>query len=179
MDEAARAQVHAQMVRFAQGHRDAFEEVYVALWPRLLAFTSGLLQNPSEAEDAAQTALLKVFSRITDFNTRRDGVAWAFGIAAYEVRSLRRQRNRRREASLGTATSTPDSSSDAQEALIAQQLRQALAQTLSYLSEMDREALLAPGADQGSEALPPHMRKRRQRAMERLRSFWRKLYGPP
>jgi RNA polymerase sigma factor (sigma-70 family) len=179
MDEAARAQMHAQMVRFAKGHRDAFEAVYAALWPRLLAFTSGLLNNPSEAEDAAQAALLKVFSRITDFDTRRDGVAWAFGIAAYEVRSLRRQRYRRREADLGAVTSLPASSSDVDEALIEQQLRQGLAQTLTYLSEADREALLPPGDTQGREPLPPYMRKRRQRAMERLRSFWRHLYGPP
>src|SRR6188768_3808799 len=98
MDAERRRQIQAWMVQFADGERAAFQALFDALWPVLLAFTARALPQTADAEDAAQQAMLKVFSRIADFDRRRDGVSWALGIASYEVMTVRKQRSRRREA---------------------------------------------------------------------------------
>ena len=82
------------MVQFADGDRAAFQPLFDALWPVLLTFTSRTLERTADAEDAAQQAMLKVFSRIADFDRGRDGVSWALGIAGYEVMTLRKRRFR-------------------------------------------------------------------------------------
>src|SRR5262249_57140905 len=75
----------------------AFDAVFSGLWGDLLSFVRRAMPGDPDAEDLAQQTLLKIFFRISDFDTGRDGVAWAFGIAVYEVRTLRRKRVRRRE----------------------------------------------------------------------------------
>src|SRR5207249_4174514 len=59
-------------------------------------FTSRHLR-PEECEDAAQEALLKIFRRAAEFEPSRPALAWALGIAAFEIRTARRRRQRRRE----------------------------------------------------------------------------------
>src|SRR3954470_6617288 len=97
MEAARRRQIQAWMVQFADGERAAFQPLFDALWPVLLAFASRALGPVADAEDAAQAAMLKVFSRIVDFDRARDGVSWALSIAGYEVMTVRKQRARRRE----------------------------------------------------------------------------------
>src|ERR1043166_8333585 len=96
MNPLQRRTVHAAMVRLAEGDRGAFDVVFAGLWPDLLAFVRSAMSGHPDAEDLAQQTLLKIFFRISDFDTTRDGVAWAFGIAIYEVQTLRRTRGRRR-----------------------------------------------------------------------------------
>ena len=60
------------------------------------------------------------------------------------------------------------------------ELRARLGETVDLLSDVDRQEIvaylgLAPGA--GTGTLGTTRRKRRQRAMERLRSLWRNLHG--
>src|SRR2546430_146863 len=88
--------IHAAMVRFADGDRTAFRDVFDALWPAMLGLAMRGLPR-ADAEDAAQRAILKVFDRIVDLDRTRDGVAWAMTIAAYEVMTSRQQQRRRRE----------------------------------------------------------------------------------
>jgi hypothetical protein len=65
-----------------------------------------------------------------------------------------------------------------EEVTMEEQLRQALGEALGTLSESDREALgvteLARPADEISDAA---IRKRRQRAVIKLRALWSHLYG--
>src|SRR6266852_2665855 len=84
------------MARLADGDRSAFPAVYQALWPVLRSFIARQLP-PSESEDVAQEALLKVFARASDFDPDRDAVAWALGIASFDVRTARKRSMRRRE----------------------------------------------------------------------------------
>src|SRR5207253_97157 len=93
----ARAALQREMCRLADGDRAAFEPVFAALWPVLRAFAARALPVPAEAEDAAQCALIKVFSRAAEFDASREALPWALGIAAYECRTLRKARSRRRE----------------------------------------------------------------------------------
>jgi RNA polymerase sigma-70 factor (ECF subfamily) len=97
MDGETRQRVHAAIVRLADGDRSTFSAVFDELWPVMLAFVKRAVLHHADAEDLAQRTLLKVFSRIAEFDTDRDGVAWVFGIAAYEVKTFRRTQLRRRE----------------------------------------------------------------------------------
>jgi len=164
------------MVRFADGERAAFQPLFDALWPVLLAFTSRTLERTADAEDAAQQAMMKVFSRIADFDRARDGVSWTLGIAGYEVMTLRKQRGRRREEGAGALDRLEQRDADFDERMIRDELREAVLALLGELPERDRAALAyaftgeAPPTDETS-------RKRRFRALERLRAAWRRAHG--
>jgi len=164
------------MVQFADGERAAFQPLFDGLWPVLLAFTSRTLERTADAEDAAQQAMLKVFSRIADFDRSRDGVSWALGIAGYEVMTVRKQRARRREASAGALEHAKEHGLDVEERMIGDELRESVLALVGELPERDRAALAyaltgaAPSADETS-------RKRRFRALERLRAAWRRAHG--
>jgi len=176
MDAERRRQIQAWMVQFADGERAAFQPLFDALWPVLLAFTSRALARTPDAEDAAQQAMVKVFSRIADFDRERDGFSWALGIASYEVMTLRRQGARRREVGEAPLARQQQEGTDVEEIAIADQLRQAVLELVGELPERDRAALAyaftgeQPPTDETS-------RKRRFRALERLRAAWRRAHG--
>src|SRR5688500_12418600 len=85
------------MARLADGDREAFHPVFVALLPLLRGFAARGLPHP-EAEDTAQEALVKIYSRAHEFDATRDALSWALGVAAYEIKTARRRRERRRES---------------------------------------------------------------------------------
>lgn len=176
MNDAHRRQIHAAMVRFADGDRGAFRAVFDGLWPALVAFTRGMQLDDAEAEDAAQRALLTVCSRIADLDRERDGVAWAVTLAAYEVLTARKQAVRRRAAPVSAADAIADARSGPEDDLIAQDLRRAVHEAIGALDERDRAALAEVLAD-ASQTPGETARKRRYRAMERLRALWRRAYG--
>jgi RNA polymerase sigma factor (sigma-70 family) len=137
MNAPQRRTVHDAMVRLADGDRSAFDLVFAGLWNELLAFVRHAVPG-HDAEDLAQQTLLKIFFRISDFDTSRDGVAWAFGIAIYEVRTLRRQRQRRREVTTDAAADHRDITSSPEALAIEADLHRALTQTLGELSDAAR-----------------------------------------
>jgi RNA polymerase sigma-70 factor (ECF subfamily) len=133
-----RRALNAAMVRFADGNRDAFREVFGALWPVVLAFCTGLLPSRADAEDAAQRALIKVFAQIADMDRNRDGVAWAKTIAAYEVMTARRTSTRRREKIGDMPVAIPDPEPVPDELLAQAQVRFAVRQTIRELPPRDQ-----------------------------------------
>jgi DNA-directed RNA polymerase specialized sigma24 family protein len=162
------------MCRLADGDRHAFEPVFAALWPVLRAFAARALPIPAEAEDAAQSALVKVFARAAQFDARRDALPWALGIAAYECRTLRKARFRRREE----LTREPPEPADArtpEDAAIERDLQAAAAEVLGGLSALDAETLLA--AARGERDPSATFRKRLERALARFRKEWRARHG--
>jgi RNA polymerase sigma-70 factor (ECF subfamily) len=175
MTPELRREVHAAMSRFADGDRAAFRPVFDALWPVILDFTNRMLRDEAEAEDAAQRALLKVFHRISQLDRNRDGVAWAMTIAAYEAMTLRNRRTRRREEPDERVRVIEDAAPSQCDRLIAEQLRAAVHAAIGELGPRDQAALQAVLDDQ------PHrgetVRKRRFRAVARLREAWRKAHG--
>src|SRR5215831_11336409 len=146
MNALQRRSVHAAMVQLAEGHRAAFDAVFAGLWPELLAFVRRAMPGQADAEDLAQQTLLKIFFRISEFDTARDGVAWAFGIAIYEVRTLRRRRQRRREVGADAAGPVADVQPSPEAMLIETDLRRALGDSLGELTDADRAALLPKDA---------------------------------
>ena len=175
MTSARRREIHAAMVRFADGDRASFREVFDALWPVLLAFAGRTLAVRADAEDAAQRALLRVFDQIADMDRSRDGVAWAVTIAAYEVMTVRRQHQRRREQSAEVLIAVADSGAQPVDRVVREELRAAVHAAIGELPARDQVVLAAVLDDvaiSGETA-----RKRRFRAFERFRAFWRKTHG--
>ncbi len=180
MDAHARRRLSADLARLAAGEREAFDPVFTALWPPLRSLAERLLGPGSEAEDAAQEALMKVLSTVQSYDPARDGLSWAFAITAFEARTLRQRRLRRRE-SAGALPDHPDSASP-EGALADAELRARLAQAIDLLSPADRDEIaaylqLAPDEVGAAATRSPAQRKRRQRALDRLRRIWRSLHG--
>jgi len=173
MDATERARLHAAMVRFADGDRTAFREVFDGLWPTCLALATRSRMQRADAEDAAQRAILTVFARIVDLDRARDGAAWAMTITAFEVLTMRKQRARRREAARDH--DREDEQALASEQLVAHELATHVQALIGDMSDRDREALDAMLS--GRKPRGETERKRRFRAIERLRAAWRKAHG--
>ena len=175
LDAAARAELQRALTRLADGDRTAFEPVFAGLWPVLRDLAARHLPE-GDAEDAAQRALLGLFERAGEFDPSRDALAWAIGIALWEIRTLRRRAWRRRETSDGPGRSEPRLGEPTpEEAAIAAELASALGQTLATLRPADVETLLRFAHDE--RVAGAGFRKRLQRARERMRAAWSKHYG--
>jgi RNA polymerase sigma-70 factor, ECF subfamily len=176
MDPERRKAIQDAAVRLADGDRTAMPALVTHLWPVLLSFAERGLGDPQAAEDVAQEVLFRISSRIAELDRNRDAVSWAFGIASFEIRTQRKRRQRRREdygdeklLVIAGAPSTEDTAMRAE-------IRVALNEALGQLSEDDLAQLDFDDARRQGAATPA-MRKRRQRALDRLRIIWRRIYG--
>ena len=162
------------MIRYANGERSAFEQVFQILWPQVLVLTRHMLRNQADAEDAAQGALLKVFSRIVDFDGTRDGLAWALGIAAFEARTILQKSRLRREDFVDAPEQLQGVQASAEEALMVRDSQLVLASVIGSLSPDDRLTIttLLQVPDSRPGPLSPADRKRKQRVIERIRAAW-------
>ncbi|MDP2318986.1 MAG: sigma factor [Acidobacteriota bacterium] len=111
MNEHERRHVNDAMVGLANGDRSAFDAVFGGLWAPLSDYVRRALNSNPDAEDVVQQTLLKVFARISEFDTSRDGVSWAFGIATNEIRTSRKKVQRRREALIDDVVIATDATS--------------------------------------------------------------------
>lgn len=176
MDASARARLNEAMARLADGDRDAFAVVFAALRPIVTSFARRYVGEP-DADDAAQQALVRLFERAATYESGRDVVSWALAICAWECRTLRTRRGRRRESDLADAPAVA-TDTDPEVQTIARELEQAAEDVLGTLSPTDRETLRATFADERDNGVPSAtFRKRRERAMTRLREAWRRIYG--
>jgi RNA polymerase sigma factor (sigma-70 family) len=177
MNPSRRRTIHEAMVRFADGDRSAIDVLVEELWPVLLDFARRGLRNDTDAEDVAQEVFVRLCSRIADFDRSRDGLSWAFGIAAYEVLTQRR-RLKRRAAQDASLDAQLDPAIRVDERLAQEELLAALTMAMGELTASDRAALgIAHTTSDSAEGST--QRKRKQRALERLRTVWRSLYGEP
>ncbi|OQX70350.1 MAG: hypothetical protein B6A08_00545 [Sorangiineae bacterium NIC37A_2] len=168
MDQQGKEALKVLMIRLADGDRTAFDPIFTALWPLVLRFSERFLADPRDAEDAAQTALIKLFSHISDFDPERDALAWALGIAAYECKTLRKKKQRRRE----TAGEVPIEADEraGPESLASQRETEAIVrEILSTLSEKDRELVLMHMEDRRPPGDDATFRKRLSRALRRFK----------
>lgn len=113
------------------------------------------------------------------FDRSRDGLSWAFGIAHYEVMSQRRRLRRRREISDESLGPRRDDQAHPEEHVIERQLLATLSNILGELTPEDQLALGLVASPHAESSSGPALRKRKQRALERLRDVWRGLYGRP
>ena len=176
MDPERRTAIQQAMLRLADGDRAAMPELVEQLWPVLLSYAERGLGDAQGAEDAAQEVLFRISSRISELDRTRDPVSWAFGIATFEIMTQRKRRQRRRETLLQETPESQEASQSAEDAFIQAELHAALGDALGQLSADDAAQL---GLHEQLRTYPatPAMRKRRQRALDRLRAIWRNIYG--
>lgn len=165
----------ALFARLVDGDRTASAPLFEQLWPVVLRFC-GRLVRPTDAEDAAQQTLEKVYARLNDLDLSRPALGWVLAIATWECRTVRRRTQRRKE--VGVEQSPAAVSEDAEALLMDGGLSGSLDAALAELPELDRETLLLTLKDEAPVGVhPTTFRKRRERAVMRLRTVWRALYG--
>lgn len=178
MDAARRTAISNALTRLADGDRSAFTVLMTELWPVVLAFVRKTVREAADGEDVAQEVFVKVASRIADYDRSRDGLTWVYAIAAFEIRTHLRRVQRRREAPPLAEDAEPADPTSAQiDLMIDEEISRMLAGALSELTDAERALL---GVGEGSvEPVPAGatIRKRRQRALGKLRTVWSKLYG--
>ena len=141
----------------------------------MLRLCSAMLKNEADAADATQQALEKVLTRCSEYDRRRPALPWALAIAAWECRTLMRKRSRRRELPEEQAPEALATGSE--EDLAQRQLMGAAIDALGELSAEDREALIATFWEEAASVSGATLRKRRERALKRLRDTFKRLYG--
>lgn len=174
MSPDQKAQLDSLLAQLADGDRAAFTPVFRILWHPVLRLCASMLKNDADAADAAQLALEKVLTRCGDYDRARPALPWALAIAAWECRTFARKRTRRRERPEDEA---PDLSAGSEEELAQRELMQAAVAALGELSAQDREALVATYWEEATNVGGATLRKRRERALKRLRQTFRRLYG--
>src|ERR1700752_1077691 len=130
------------MERLADGDREALRPVFDSLWPILRRYAARHLPA-SEAEDAAQEALIKIFQRAHEFDRARSALAFALGVASWEIRTFRRRRSRRREERLPDRIEreTPDPSPGPEQAAMMRDLESIMREAMGALRPEDVETL--------------------------------------
>lgn len=178
MDAATRSALSAHLRMLREGHRSAARPVFDLLWPTLMAFARRFGLSNEDAEDVVQRALFKVFERVSDYDPDLDGLTWVFALTVYEIRTLRRKKSRRRETSCEILEHALGAGADTHEVLATREVWENIEAALGTLSITDREAVLATlDTSDERERLDPAGRKRRQRAIERLRTLVARLYS--
>lgn len=175
MDAAQRARLNEAMARLQRGERAAADEVFALLWPALKGFAARWLSGSTQAEDVAQQALVKVFGQVGDFDPAKDALTWALEVTVWECRTERKRLSRSRAEGWSGAAERAASAETPEGAVEAAELSKALAEAVAELPEADRAEVARVVAEEA--AGDAASRKRRQRALERLRRLWRTLHG--
>jgi RNA polymerase sigma-70 factor (ECF subfamily) len=163
------------VAKLADGDRAAFAPMFRLLWPPALRLCRSMLKNDADAADAAQQAMEKILERASGYDRTRAALPWAMAITAWECRTIIRKRSRRREVGSDLAPETAAEGADVE--LEQRQLLQSALDALGELSQADRETLLATFNDEAASVTGATFRKRRERALKRLRSAFRSIYG--
>ena len=172
MDRAGRSALQEELTALARGERAAFDPLFRRLWPLLRGFARRFLPA-EEADDAAQEALLRIFRRASEFDPARDALAWALGVAAWQVRTHRTKARRRREDVAQALPEQEDPAASPEERAAAGELAAALGRALAELPPDDAATLLAYARGERRDLPGATFRKRLERALNRLRARWR------
>ncbi len=176
MDDQKLHELDAAMLQLADGDRAASGPVFSILWPELTAFAERTLGKGADADDAAQLALEKLFAQASDFDASRSTLAWALAVTGWECRTILQRRRRRREESLEEEIGLP-SGADAEAMRAERSALVALRESIAELSPEDQETLTQAFFRETDGPAAPAFRKRKERALNRLRSVWRRIYG--
>jgi RNA polymerase sigma factor (sigma-70 family) len=174
------AQLDEGMARLADGDRSAIDAVFQTLFPHIARSCEKMLGSGGDADDAAQEAMQKVFAQAHRYDRTRRALPWALAIATWECRTVRKRRQRSRTAPLDSVSEANDSAASPEDTVILRDLVQAAEAVFAELSESDRATLQRAFAEEAEERLSisgATLRKRRERAIRRLRQAWRKIYG--
>lgn len=162
----------ALFARLADGDRAAIPPVFEALWPVVLRTCERLVRVPADAEDAAQGALIRLFAQAARYERGRSVQAWALALAWWECRTLNRKRDRDRHAPVEAIDGVPDTT-DIESDLSQARLLEAVGDALALLPPEQRAAVESAITGEIDATAPAAtVRKRRQRALDYLRSLF-------
>jgi RNA polymerase sigma-70 factor (ECF subfamily) len=167
--------LNSLMARLADGDRSAFTPVFRALWSPTLRLCMAMLKNDADAHDAAQQSMEKILSRASDYDSTRPALPWAMAIAAWECRTILRKRIRRRELPEDSADEPMTQATE--DDLVSRNLMRVALEALGQLSASDKETIMATFWGESATVGGATFRKRRERALHRLREAFRKIYG--
>lgn len=174
MSNVRHAELDSLLAQLAEGDRAAFTDVFRILWQPVLRLCTNMLRNDADAADAAQQALEKILVRCSEYDRTRHALPWAVAIAAWECRTLARKRTRRRELPEEVA---PEPAIASEDELTRRELVAAAVAAMGELSTEDREVLVATFWEEAASVTGATLRKRRERALKRLRDTFKRLYG--
>lgn len=177
MNDDAHHELDTLMARLADGDRSVFARVFELLFQPVQRFCGHLLKHEADAADATQEAMQKIFERASDYDKRRRALPWAMAIAGWECRTILRKRSRRHEVSDEILGDRSSSDVDVEETFVRRNLTEAALSALGQLDDVDRETILATFWEEAASAKGATLRKRRARALERLRIHFRRLYA--
>jgi len=162
------ATLDALMERLARGDRSAFHPLYLELQPRALRLATARVGSAGAA-DVAQSALLRVFARASEFEPGRACLPWFYAIVANEIRSVKRAAARfAQEPAPGQELADP--AADAEAELATRELERALQLAVDSLDADSANAVRAMlGLAPMPELQPATFRKRLSRAYAKLR----------
>jgi RNA polymerase sigma-70 factor (ECF subfamily) len=169
-----------QMALVADGDRSAVTPLFRALWPIVHAYCERALGAGADADDAAQQSMEKAFLEASRYDRARPALPWALAIALWECRTVRRRNQRARTTPLEGAPDRASGDASPEDAAIHGELVREARTLLETLSPADREVLLATFSEEvdvRGEVSGATLRKRRERALHRLRAAWREIYG--
>lgn len=169
--EAREADLDALMSRLARGDRAAFDPLYAALRPRAVRLATMRL-GAAHAFDVAQSALMKIFARASDFEPGKPCLPWFYAVVANEIRSARRRDARLLSAQIDDDALVDDRHAETQ--MVERELERSLEVAVDAL---DMDAANAIRALLGQEPMPlvpsATFRKRVSRAYAKLRLLLR------
>lgn len=158
------------MSRLSQGERAAFDPLFRALHPRALRMAR--LELPDDqAADAAQSMLIKVFARASEFESGKAVLPWFYALAANELHTVVRRRatDQRRHAQEELAHRLA-ADGDPERALLERELREALACSIASLDEDGADAIASMLDERERPKIAASaFRKRVSRAYARIR----------
>ncbi|MFT3927204.1 MAG: RNA polymerase sigma factor [Myxococcales bacterium] len=170
------------MAQLSAGERTAFDPLFRALYPRAQRLAA-LRLGHAQAADVAQSALLRVFARASEFRAGSAVLPWFYAIVANEITAARRKRGPLSARESGddparTGEPAPELESDPEAQLLEQELVRAVRLAID---ELDRPSAEAIAAMLEGSAIPgltaPAFRKRVSRAYARLRLLLRGSHG--
>jgi RNA polymerase sigma factor (sigma-70 family) len=172
--EPSEDQLNEWMSRLSQGEREAFDPLFRALYPRALRLARVRLPD-EQASDVAQTVLMKIFARASEFEPGRPALPWFYAAAANEIHGQRRRAAMQAGRAVAEERAhTLAGTDDPERTLLERELRGALQRAIASLDEASAEAIACLLDDRPCPGLSaPAFRKRVSRAYARLRLFLR------
>ena len=82
-----------------RGRREAYAELVRAHQAKVLRLCTALLNDPTQAEDAAQDVFFKAYQALASFRQDASFSTWLYRITTNHCRDLLRKRSRRKEQS--------------------------------------------------------------------------------
>jgi RNA polymerase sigma factor (sigma-70 family) len=178
-----------ELARLAlEGDRDALDSLVRALQGDLYGLALRMLWNREDAEDATQEILVRVVTRLSQFNFESRVKTWAYRVAVNYILDVKKSAVERLQLSFERLTQDLEgglhasSAADAEQSLLIDEVK--VGCSLAMLQCLDRPHRLAyvlgdimelsgPEAAEVLEVNPALFRKRLQLAREQIQAFMR------